>query len=74
MLLYLLELYISGLCFSSTKKMEVSLDIISLFFYLAVSRLFGDLSSQLGIEPKPLVVKLQSPNHWTARELPGYDF
>ena len=54
--------------------MEVSLDIISLFFYLAVSRLFGDLSSQLGIEPKPLVVKLQSPNHWTARELPGYDF
>ena len=54
--------------------MEVPLDIILLFFYLAVSRLFWDLSSRLGIEPKPLVVKLQSPNHWTARDFPGYNF
>ena len=28
------------------------------------------LVPQPGIEPAPLVVKAQSPNHWTAREFP----
>ena len=30
----------------------------------------GILVSQPGIEPGPLAVKAQSPNHWTAREFP----
>ena len=27
-----------------------------------------------GIEPRPLAVKVQSPNHWTAREVPKIDY
>ena len=26
--------------------------------------------AQPGIEPRPLTLRAQSPNHWTARELP----
>ena len=29
-----------------------------------------DLSFRPGIEPRPLAVKVQSPNHWAAREVP----
>ena len=30
----------------------------------------GILVPQPGIEPRPLAVKVKSPNHWTAREFP----
>ena len=29
-----------------------------------------DLVSQPGIEPGPLAVEVESPNHWTTREFP----
>ena len=29
-----------------------------------------DLGSQPEIEPVPLVIEVQSPNHWTARDFP----
>ena len=33
----------------------------------------GILVSRPGIEPGPSAVKVRSPNHWTAREFPGFD-
>ena len=33
----------------------------------------GILAPQPGIEPGPSAVKASSPNHWTARELPGVE-
>ena len=33
---------------------------------------FRILLPQPGIEPRPLTVKALSPNHWTAREFPGF--
>ena len=37
-------------------------------FCLAAIHGLQDLSSLTGIEPRPLTVKAQSPNHWTTRE------
>ena len=34
----------------------------------------GILVPSPGIEPRPSAVKAQSPNHWTARELPTVGF
>ena len=31
------------------------------------------LVPQPGIKPRPMAVKVASPNHWTAREIPGED-
>ena len=31
-----------------------------------------DLSSLTGIEPRPLTVKAQSPNHWTTKQFPSF--
>ena len=43
-----------------------------LFCFLATPCGRQDLSSQLGIEPKPPAVEVGSLNHWTAREVtPG---
>ena len=33
-----------------------------------------DLRFQPGIEPGPMALKAQSPNHWTAREFPDTVF
>ena len=41
---------------------------LSFFFSLAVSVARGILVPQSGIEPGPLAVEVQSPNHWTIRE------
>ena len=41
------------------------------FFFLAVPRVLQDLSSRPEIKPVPPAVEGQSPNHWTAREVPG---
>ena len=38
------------------------------FFFWLLSAACGILVPQSGIEPAPLAVKAQSPNHWTARE------
>lgn len=37
------------------------------------SQLVGP-SSQPEVEPRPLVVKALTPNHWTCREFPNYCF
>ena len=34
----------------------------------------GILVPQSGIEPEPLAVKAQSPNHWATREFPSFLF
>ena len=34
----------------------------------------GILVPRPGIEPRPSVVRAQSPNRWTEREFPGYLF
>ena len=31
----------------------------------------GILVPQSGLEPEPLAVKVQGPNHWTTREFPN---
>ena len=40
------------------------------FSFLTVSRASGILVPQPGMEPKPPAVKVQSPNHWTTRDVP----
>ena len=40
------------------------------FFFFFWPRCCGILVPQLGIEPRPSAVRVQSPNHWTAREFP----
>ena len=42
-----------------------------LFCFGPHHRVCGTLVSRSGIEPKPTSVKAQSPNHWTAREVPA---
>ena len=34
----------------------------------------GILVPQPGIEPTPSAVKVQSPNHWTAKEFPNLQY
>ena len=41
-----------------------------LFLFLAIPRSLRDLSSLTRTEPRATAVKVPSPNHWTARELP----
>ena len=41
-----------------------------LFFFLPRHAACRILVPQPGIEPRPLAVKVPSPNHWTAREVP----
>ena len=43
-------------------------------FVFCAQRLLGILVSQSGIEPVPLAVEAQNPNHWTAREVSRRDF
>ena len=43
----------------------------SIFFFLATPNGMWDLSSQPGIEPKPHIVKAQSPKHWSTRKGPN---
>ena len=45
-----------------------------LFIYLAAVHSMQDLSSLTGMEPTHAAVEVRSRNHWTARELPGYNF
>ena len=47
---------------------------LSFFFFLAVPQAYRILVPQPGIEPGPLAMKVQSPNHWTAREFSGMGF
>ena len=42
----------------------------SFFFFLPYCLTRGILVPQPGTEPRPSAVKVQSPNHWTARGLP----
>ena len=39
-------------------------------FFFAVPRGKQELVPQSGIKPVPAMVEAQSPNHWTAREVP----
>ena len=45
--------------------------VYSFFFFWLCHTARGDLSSQIGIEPGPLAVRNQSPNHWKAKEFPA---
>ena len=40
-------------------------------FFLLCLAAYRILVSWPGIEPRPLVVKAQNPNHWTTREIPS---
>ena len=40
------------------------------FFFWLLPAAYGILVPQPGMEPGPSAVKTQSPNHWTAREVP----
>ena len=46
----------------------------SFVFFLDVLHSLWDHSFQPGIEPGPMALKAQSPNHWTAREFPDTVF
>ena len=41
------------------------------FFFWPLGLACGILVPQPGIEPRPPAVEVWSPNHWTAREVPG---
>ena len=47
---------------------------ITFFFFFGHTPQLAILVPRPGIEPGPLVVKAQSPNHWTAREFPTITF
>ena len=50
--------------------MYFSICLFSLSFFGCATWLAGILVPWPGIEPRPLVVRAGSPNHWTAREFP----
>ena len=41
------------------------------FVFLPRTEAYRNLVPPPGIEPGPLAVKAQSPNHWTVRKFPG---
>ena len=52
-------------------EMVLFICILYLFIYLLASSLgLRELSSRTRDQTRPSAVKSQSPNHWTARELP----
>ena len=64
-------LYLEPLCHSANVQ-DVS--FCFLFFFFVAPRGFQDLSSPTGDWTGAKTVKALSPNHWTARELPGTSF
>ena len=59
----------SGLSYLDQLSSFLAQYTINLFFkpcHIA----FGILVPQPGIKPEPSAVKVQNPNHWTAREFP----
>jgi len=44
------------------------------FRFWLCSAACGILASRSGIEPMPLALKVQSPNHWSTREFPEVAF
>ena len=56
-----------------TPNLLLWLFIVSFFFFLfGCITASGILVPQPGIEPMPPAVEAQSPDHWTAREVPYY--
>ena len=49
---------------------SVQTHLLSFFSFWLCCEACGILVPQSGIEPMPLAMEAQSPNHWTARELP----
>ena len=47
-----------------------SIDFSFFLSFLATQHSMWDLSSLSGIKPRPPAVEVQSPNHWTIREVP----
>lgn len=46
-----------------------------LFFFLKAGHASGGIFvPQAGIKPEPLALEVQSPDHWTAREVPKSQF
>ena len=45
-----------------------------LFYFWSHCMAWGILVPRPGIEPMPPAVEVQSPNHWTAREVPMHSF
>ena len=62
------------ICESSLGDGQEIGSFLSFFFFWTMPSSLWDLSSPLGIETEPLAVKVQSPNHWTAREFPEVPF
>ena len=52
----------------NTSLKDFMFAIFSFSFFGCVA--CGILVPQQGTEPRPMAVKVPSPNHWTARELP----
>lgn len=48
--------------------------VFCLFGFFWRSRAHGILVPNQGVEPVPLAMEVQSPNHWTAREVPDFQF
>ena len=53
-------------------RSRFSFFFLFILFYFFCSAAYGVLVPRLGIEPGPLAVRAQSPNHWTARGLPRF--
>ena len=57
------------LVLNSNNQLKVSIGHCCFFFFGYSAG--GILASSPGVEPVPPAVEAQSPNHWTARELPN---
>ena len=55
-------------------KNLVSLISRDFFFFFWRGRAHGILVGNQWVEPVPLAMEVQSPNHWTAREVPDFQF
>ena len=55
-------------------SIKIQEEIWVFLFFGCAQRLLGILVSQSGIEPMPLAVEVQNPNHWSAREVSRRDF
>ena len=60
----------TSLSASMPQASRTGLDFFSTMLCVAC----GVLAPQPGVEPMPPALEVQSPNHWTTREVPGLDF
>ena len=71
------EAWVRTLGWEDPLKVSISIYLYvhtHIYIYLAIPHACRILVSQPGIEPGPVAVETWSPNYWTAREFPIFNF